>query len=192
MYKSVQVNPVLINYFKDSKIKDLVFGIVVPTLVAFLILGISLASATSLVALKYTLLEAILVVGIPMLIGLVWNRWAGGASGFLLGSLYSLYYSDQLYAAQGVGDISLLSNLVSSMLIGYIAGALGKRSSSYRRMAFAGVTAGFMGSLLLLVATQYSPILSGDVSGALLIFLPRVLAGFIVPLLAKIFMRKKL
>jgi hypothetical protein len=192
MYKSVQVNPVLINYFKDSKIKDLVFGIVVPTLVAFLILGISLASATSLVALKYTLLEAILVVGIPMLIGLVWNRWAGGASGFLLGSLYSLYYSDQLYAAQGVGDISLLSNLVSSMLIGYIAGALGKRSSSYRWMAFAGVTAGFMGSLLLLVATQYSPILSGDVSGALLIFLPRVLAGFIVPLLAKIFMRKKL
>ena len=191
MYKSVQVNPVLINYFKDSKIKDLVFGIVVPTLVAFLILGISLASATSLVALKYTLLEAILVVGIPMLIGLVWNRWAGGASGFLLGSLYSLYYSDQLYAAQGVGDISLLSNLVSSMLIGYIAGALGKRSSSYRRMAFAGVTAGFMGSLLLLVATQYSPILSGDVSGALLIFLPRVLAGFIVPLLAKIFMRNK-
>ncbi len=191
MYKSVQVNPVLINYFKDAKIKDLVFGIVVPTLVAFLILGISLASATSLVALKYTLLEAILVVGIPMLIGLVWNRWAGGASGFLLGSLYSLYYSDQLYAAQGVGDISLLSNLVSSMLIGYIAGALGKRSSSYRRMAFAGVTAGFMGSLLLLVATQYSPILSGDVSGALLIFLPRVLAGFIVPLLAKIFMRNK-
>jgi len=181
----------LINYFKDAKIKDLVFGIVVPTLVAFLILGISLASATSLVALKYTLLEAILVVGIPMLIGLVWNRWAGGASGFLLGSLYSLYYSDQLYAAQGVGDISLLSNLVSSMLIGYIAGALGKRSSSYRRMAFAGVTAGFMGSLLLLVATQYSPILSGDVSGALLIFLPRVLAGFIVPLLAKIFMRNK-
>jgi len=98
----------LINYFKDSKIGDLVFGIVVPPLVAFLILGISLASASSLVALKYTLLEAILVVSIPMLIGLVWNRWAGGASGFLLGSLYSLYYSDQLYAAQGVGEIVCL------------------------------------------------------------------------------------
>jgi len=77
------------------------------------------------------------------------------------------------------------------MLIGYIAGALGKRSSTYRRMAFAGVTAGFMGSLLLLVATQYSPMLSGDVSGALLVFLSRVLAGFIIPLLTKICMRKK-
>lgn len=181
----------MFNGLREGKVADVIFGVVIPTLVAFLIVGVSLASTPALIGLKYTLLEAIVVVSIPMLLGLIWNRWAGGASGFILGSLYALYYSDQLYAAQGGGDISLLSNLVSAMLIGYVAGALGKHSSSYRRMAFAGIIAGLAGSLLLFVASQFSPILGGDAFGALLIFLPRVLAGLIVPLVAKAFLRHK-
>ncbi len=124
-----------------------------------------------------------------MLIGLIWNRWAGGASGFLLGSLYALYYSDQLYAAQGSSDISLLGNLVSAMLIGYVAGALSKRSDNYRRMLTAGVTAGIMGSLLVFFVSQFSPILGASASGAFLIFLPRILAGVIVPFIARAFLR---
>ena len=96
------------------------------------------------------------------LFGLIWNQWAGGASGFLLGSLYALYFSDQLYASQGSADISLLGNLVSAMLIGYISGALSKRSDNYRRMLFAGVTAGVMGSVLLLIVSQYSSIVGAS------------------------------
>ena len=176
--------------WKNWKLSDLVYGVVVPSIVALLIVGVAMVSTPSLIGLKYPLLEAIVVVGVPMLLGLIWNKWAGGASGFLLGSLYALYYSDQLYAAQGRGDISLLGNLVSAMLIGYIAGALNKRSDDYRRMLIAGVTSGTMGSLLVITVGQFSPILGGaSVGGVVLVFLPRILAGVLVPLIARAFLR---
>jgi len=175
---------------KAWKMSDLVYGVVAPTIVALLIVGVGMVSTPALIGLKYPLLEAIVVVGVPMLIGLIWNQWAGGASGFLLGSLYGLYYADQVYAAQGRGDISLLGNLVSAMLIGYIAGALNKRSDSYMRMLVAGVTAGIMGSLLILLVDQFSSQLGTLVfSMIFLIFLPRVLAGVIVPFIARAFLR---
>lgn len=176
--------------WREGKVNELVFGIVVPSLVALLIVGVAMVSTPSLIGLKYPLLEAVVVVGVPMLVGLIWNQWAGGASGFLLGSLYALYYSDQLYASQGRGDISLLGNLVSAMLIGYIAGALNKRSDRYQRMVFAGVTSGIMGSLLVLLVGQFSPIVGeASVGGVVLVFLPRILAGLLVPLIARAFLR---
>ena len=176
--------------WSEWKLGDIIYGIAIPTIVALLIVGVSMVSTPSLIGLKYPLLEAIVVVGVPMLLGLIWNQWAGGASGFLLGSLYALYYSDQLYASQGSGDISLIGNLVSAMLIGYIAGALSKRSTSYRRMLAAGVISGIMGSLLVVFVGQFSPILGeASVPGILLAFLPRVLAGVIVPFIARAFLR---
>ena len=180
----------MVHSWKEGKVNDVLLGVVVPSLVALLIVGIALVSTPSLTGLKYPLLEAIVIVGVPMLIGLIWNKWAGGASGFLLGSLYALYYSDQLYASQGRADISLLGNLVSAMLIGYIAGALSKRSTNYRRMVAAGVISGIMGSLLVVFVGQFSPILGeASVPGILLAFLPRVLAGVIVPFIARAFLR---
>ncbi|HUT17256.1 MAG TPA: hypothetical protein VMW84_03045, partial [Acidobacteriota bacterium] len=176
--------------WKEWRLSDVVYGIVIPSIVALLIVGVSMVSTPSLIGIKYPLLEAIVVVGVPMLIGLIWNQWAGGASGFLLGSLYGLYYSDQLYVSQGRGDLSLLGNLVSAMLIGYIAGALNKRSDNYRRMLIAGVTSGIMGSLLVVLVGQFSPILGETTaSGILLTFLPRILAGVIVPFIARAFLR---
>jgi hypothetical protein len=147
-------------------------------------------STPSLVGLKYILLEAFVVVGVPMLLGLIWSKWAGGSSGFLLGSLYALFYADQLYESQGRSDISLIGNLVSAMLIGYVAGALNKRSGNYRRMLVAGVTAATMGSLVVFVASWFSPVLGGaNLGGFFLILLPRILAGAIVPLIAQAFLR---
>ena len=180
----------MVGSWREGKVADIVFGIVVPTLVALLIVGVSMLSLPSLVGLKYPLLEAIVIVGVPMLIGLIWNQWAGGASGFLLGSLYALYYSDQLYASQGSSDISLIGNLVSAMVIGYIAGALSKRSTSYRKMLMAGVVSGTMGALLIVFVGQFSSILGGATAGGVLLaFLPRVLAGIIVPFIARAFLR---
>ena len=178
--------------WSELKVSDVFYGVVVPTLVALLIIGVSMLSGPSFEGLKYPLLEAIVIVGVPMLIGLCWNKWAGGSSGFLLGGLYALYYSDQLYASQGTGDISLLGNMVSAMLIGYIAGALNNGSDSYRRMLIAGVTAGIMGSLLVVLVGQFSPILGATtIGGVILAFLPRILAGVIVPLIARGFLKHK-
>ncbi len=38
--------------------------------------------------------ELLVLVVIPLLLGLTWNQWAGGASGFVMGSLYALYWAD--------------------------------------------------------------------------------------------------
>lgn len=176
---------------KEGNLYNVLFGVVVPTIVAFLIVGISMSSSAAAIGLKYILLEAIVVVGAPMLIGLVWNRWAGGATGFLMGSLYALYFADQVYASQGSGDISLLGNLVSAMLIGYIAGALSQRSRNYRRMLIAGLVSGIMGSLIVLFVGQFSPILGeATVGGVVLTFLPRILAGIVVPFIARAFLQR--
>ena len=103
---------------------------------------------------------------------------------------YKRMRPDQAGNPQGRADISLLGNLVSAMLIGYIAGALSKRSTNYRRMLAAGVISGIMGSLLVVSVGQFSPILGeASVSGILLAFLPRVLAGLIVPFIARAFLR---
>lgn len=171
-------------------LKDLIFGVAIPTIVAFIIIGISMSNSFEAMALKYILLEAIVVVALPMLIGLVWNQWAGGATGFLMGSLYTLYFADQLYASQGSLDISLIGNLVSAMLIGYVAGALNKRSSRLKRLLIAGVVAGFMGSLIVIFTSNYSAILGpATLGGSVTTLLPRVLAGIIVPLFARTFLQ---
>lgn len=186
MEKSNDVTP----SWKQWKVTDIIYGIVIPSIVALLIIGVSMVSTPSLIGLKYPLLEAFVIVGVPMLLGLIWNQWAGGASGFLLGSLYALYYSDQLYASQGQADISLIGNLVSAMLIGYIAGALNKHSNNYRRMLIAGVVSGIMGSLMVVFVGEFSPILGETTtSGVVLAFLPRILAGVLVPLIARAFLR---
>lgn len=181
----------MIESLKKGTINDVLFGVTLPTCVALLIVAIGIFSVPSLEGIKYPLLEAIVIIGVPMLLGLIWNQWAGGASGFLLGGLYALYYSDQLYAVQGSLDVSLLSNLVSAMLMGYVAGALSKRSLNIRRLIIAGVTSGIMGAIIIVVFTPFSTILGGTtLSGVLLTFLPRVLAGLIVPFLARSFLRR--
>ena len=163
--------------WRDWKLSDLVYGVVVPTIVAFLIIGVSMITDPSLIGIKYALLQAIVIVGVPMLLGFIWNQWAGGACGFLLGSVYALYFN-ALYA------------LVSAMLIGYIAGALNKRSDNLLRMLIAGVTSGFMGALLVAVVNQFTYILGEpSVGGIAIIFLPRVFAGVIVPIIARAFLR---
>jgi len=78
------------------------------------------------------------------------------------------------------------------MLIGYIAGALNKRSNNYKRMLVAGVTAGIMGSLIVVFASNFSSILGPTTpEGAVLSFLPRVIAGMVVPLLARAFLQHR-
>jgi len=130
----------------DWKLNDIIYGIILPCIVAFLIIifpfEISkiLAEVDPSLALNAILVDglaqAILIVGIPLFAGLIWNQYAGGAAGFLLGSIYALYVNDT-YAAYAfldpagafnnmmmlAGSIAILGYVVSAMLIGYIAGA---------------------------------------------------------------------
>jgi Na+/proline symporter len=138
--------------------------------------------------------EMVVIVGVPMLLGLVWNRWAGGASGFIVGSLYALYWADQFNRSYttgfhvGAGTL-LLGYVVSAMFIGYTAGALNKRSEDFKRMIISGLIAGTIGGLLLFGTFQLSPVnVVTGLEGFLLTVLPRVACGVIIPVIAKVFM----
>ncbi|MEM2537533.1 MAG: hypothetical protein QXK29_05265, partial [Candidatus Bathyarchaeia archaeon] len=75
---------------------DILYGVIAPCIVAALIiifpayLKSIIADPTLQAIFVDGLGEAILIIAVPMLFGLLWNRWAGGAAGFLLGSIYAL------------------------------------------------------------------------------------------------------
>ena len=191
--------------WKEWNRGDIIFGIVVPTVVALLIIVFPTVIGPVLLDIdpSYTLNaifvdglgEAILIVAVPMFAGLIWNKWAGGATGFLLGSIYALYVND-VFAANGIwtesmmiGDISNLGFVVSAMLIGYMAGALNRGSYSFRRMLIAALVAGIIGGLLQLWTGIISPI--GMVTDipytTFIILLPRIIYAVIIPIFATVF-----
>ena len=86
----------------------------------------SLEAALELSMNAMELEELVVIAVVPLLLGLVWNRWAGGASGFLMGSFYALYWANSFHGHPGSGTV-LLAYILSAMLIGYIAGALNKK-----------------------------------------------------------------
>jgi hypothetical protein len=179
---------------------DIIYGILVPLIVVLAIVGLSkvgsvlgFGSYGVVIGIIMELEELTVIVAVPLLLGLIWNRWAGGASGFLMGSLYALYWADQFGRISTSGfhasaGMVLLGYVLSAMLIGYMAGALSKRSEDLRRMIISGVIATTIGGLLLFGVFQLSPanVVTG-LDGFLLTVLPRIACGAIIPIIAKVF-----
>jgi hypothetical protein len=198
----------------DWKLSDILWGIIIPVIAGFLIiifpteLRSILSDVDSSGILNSILVdglgEALLTIGIPMFAGLLWNKWAGGGAGFILGSIYALYVNDT-FAAMGMfdantmmaGDISNLGYVVCAMLTGYIAGSLNRDSFSFRRMIIAGLIAGLIGGFFLLWTQLISPfgmttvdaLFTGDLTenALFLNLLPRIIYGFLMPLFATLF-----
>jgi hypothetical protein len=178
---------------------DIIYGVIAPVLVVLLIVAISQLGRLLdngygiFTGLTMELQELVIIVAVPLTLGLVWNRWAGGASGFLLGSIYALYWADSYHSPmagniQGSGTV-LLAYILSAMLIGYMAGALNKRSENFRRMLISAVTAATIGGIILFAVFQLSPanVVTG-IDGLLLTVLSRTACGLIIPVIAKVFM----
>jgi uncharacterized membrane protein YqaE (UPF0057 family) len=187
--------------WKDWNRSDIVYGIVVPVVVVLVIVGLSQlgslferGSFGIVTGIISEIEEMVVIVGVPLLLGLTWNRWAGGASGFLLGSIYAIWWSVK-YGAFSGGRLlmgfgpTMLGWVLSAMLIGYMAGALNKRSENFLRMVIAGVVATTIGGLLLFGLFQLSPsnVITG-LDGFLLTVLSRTATGAIIPIIAKVFM----
>ncbi len=186
------------NDWKQWSRKDIIYGIIIPILVVLLIVGISQARRffgggyNAVTGIVMDLQELVMIAAVPLLLGLIWNRWAGGASGFLLGSIYALYWADSYHSGlggsvRGSGTV-LLAYVVSAMLIGYIGGALNKGSENLRRMLIAGVVASTIGALMLFGVLQLSSanVVTG-IDGFLLTVLPRIAVGAVIPVIAKVF-----
>jgi len=202
------------------KLSDILNGIVIPIILVLLIAVLAIyvnvtgafhvlgngsdVGSTIAVILTQGFVQMI-VSGIPLAVGLLWNKWAGGAAGFIMGGMFyvaSAGHYNGVYAAAGVttynfyGDISMLFYLVNAVIIGYMAGALNNRSSNFKRMLGAGLTAAIITQVIqvfmnynfsLEPARQMAQGLWTDIPYALLLgFVPNIALGVIVPIISKV------
>lgn len=145
-----------------------------------------------------------IILGIPLVLGLLWNKWAGGAAGFIMGGMYYLasagHYNGLFGTMAGYnyyGDISMLFWIVYGVIIGYMAGALCNGSTNFKRMLGAGLTA----SIIISVIKAYLNVtVSLEIGRQMAIdqwvqdplmavitgFVPLIALGVIVPILAKV------
>jgi len=185
--------------WKEWTRSDIIYSIIVPIFVVLLIVGISQLDQlfgggfNVITGITMQIEELLVIVAIPLLLGLVWNKWAGGASGFIMGSFYALYWADSYRspfsgASFGANTV-LLGYVLSSMLIGYMAGAMNKRSDNFLRMIITGIFTTTIGGILLFGIFQLSPVnVVTGIDGFLLTVLTRTACGAIIPIIAKVFM----
>lgn len=183
--------------WRDWSKSDIIYGIIVPVIVVLVIVAFAsirrllgpgaMQSYGVVIGITMEITELTLIVGIPLMLGLVWNRWAGGSSGFLMGTFYAIYWSGSLSRLDGGGTI-LLAYILSPMLIGFMAGALNKNSEDFKRMLISGLVATTIGGFMLLGIFQLSPsnVVTG-VDAILYNILPRMLMGVIIAIVAKVF-----
>ena len=143
-------------------------GIIIPLILALLIYVLAvyvnvggqyhvLGATNTIAVILVNGFAEMIILGIPLVLGLLWNKWAGGAAGFIMGGLYYVAQAghyNAIYAGAGVttynffGDISMLFWIVYGVIIGYMAGALNNGSTNFKRMIGAGLTASVIVSVL--------------------------------------------
>lgn len=205
------------------KLKDILYGLVIPILVAVLILLFPIvlrpaldtwfpagdpmtgegASPYAFITIIFTHGFASMVIfAVPLILGLLWNKWAGGAAGFLMGTLYYVAFAgyNTMFSLVNFGstlnlyaDPSFIGNyIVGGILIGYIAGALSNKAFTFKRMIGAGLTAaitvGMLQFILNMTVAYGAYMAQADPFQAFyLAMLPMVILGIIAPIIAKVF-----
>ncbi len=203
------------NKFKLSNIFD---GIIIPIILVILIFVLAVyvniqgtyhvfGDANVIAIILTSGFAQMIVLGVPLVLGLLWNKWAGGAAGFIMGGMYYVASAGEFtnsYAvfSQGAvnynffGDISMLFYLVNGVVIGYMAGALNNGSTNFKRMLISGLTAAIVTAVIqaymnynvsLPVARSMAQAAWADIPNALLVnFVPSIALGVIVPILGKV------
>lgn len=172
---------------------DLIYGIILPVIAILVIVLIAKLQTIVggepgiILGLSMQILELVVIVGVPLMLGLLWNQWAGGASGFLMGTFYALFWPTMFPVTSGFGTI-MLAYILSPMLIGYMAGALNKRSDDFKRLLIVSVVSCTIGGIMLFTIFQMSSanVVTG-VDGFALTVLTRLIAAVLTAVVAKIF-----
>jgi hypothetical protein len=199
------------------KLANLIDAIVIPIILVILIFVLAvyvnptgqhhvLGEASVIAVILTQGFTQMIVLGVPLILGLLWNKWAGGAAGFIMGGMYYVASAGQyngVYASAGVttynffGDMSFLFYLVNAVIIGYMAGSLSKGSTSFKRMLGAGLTAAII-TAVIQTFMNYNVSLeparqmaqnnwATDPLMAIVVnFVPSIALGIIVPILAKV------
>lgn len=205
------------------KLSDILYGLVVPIIVAIVIVIFPAVlrpaldswfpppnvatgdpgSPYAFITVIFTQGLAMMVMfGVPLILGLIWNKWAGGATGFITGTLFYLAYAGYniAYSVEQFGmsqnlyrDPSFIGNyIVGGILIGYITGALNNKSYKFKRMLGAGLTAaitvGVFQFILNYTVAFGAWMTQSDPGYALFTtMLPMIILGIIAPIIAKVF-----
>ena len=177
---------------------DIIFGIIFPIIAVLVIVLVSkLPSLVGggfndptfgiVMGLTMEIFELTVIVGVPLALGLLWNQWAGGSSGFLMGTFYALYWSNAFQGLSGSGTV-LLAYILSPMLIGYMAGALNKRSDNFKRLLIVSVVSCTIGGTVMFGIFQMSTanVVTG-LDGFALTVLARIIAAVLTAVVVKIF-----
>ena len=198
---------------------DIFYGIIIPLILVLLIfflaiyvnvsgtnhiLGTTGIGGTLGVILTSGFAQMI-VLGVPLVLGLLWNKWAGGAAGFIMGGLYYVataglytgYYAGSTPAYNFYGDMSMLGYLVNAVIIGYMAGALNNKSTNFKRMLGAGLTAAVITSVIQAYLNYFYALkpardmavgnwATDPAYAILIIFVPSIALGIIVPIIGKV------
>jgi len=140
-------------------------------------------------------------LGVPLFLGLNWSKYAGGAAGFVMGTLYYVAFagyniqysiinfgsSPNLYA-----DPSFIGNyIVGAILIGYMAGALNSKSFSFKRKLgsslTAAITVGIFQFVLSYTVAFGAWMAQADPGFTLFTaLLPMVILGIVVPIISRL------
>jgi len=192
-------------------LNNILWGLIIPIIVGLIIIAFATVIRTFLVSslpgdspiphiLTFGFAQMILF-GVPLMLGLLWNKWAGGAAGFIMGTFYYIAmagYSTVTYLQYQMtvnfyADASLFVYIITGILMGYIGGALNNKSSSLKRMLGAGLTASITtGLIMYLVNTQLaieqsrSMALADPLYSFFLTLFPQVILGILVPIIARI------
>ena len=113
------------------KLIDIFYGIIIPLILVLLIFFLAIyvnvsgthhiLGATNVIGIILTSgFAQMIVLGIPLVLGLLWNKWAGGAAGFIMGGMYYVasaglytgYYETSSGHYNFFGDMSMLGYLV--------------------------------------------------------------------------------
>jgi hypothetical protein len=213
------------------KVSDILYGIVIPLVLVLLIAVLAIyvnpggqfhvlgtEGILGTIGVIFTQgFAQMIVLGVPLALGLLWNKWAGGAAGFIMGSVYYMASAglyNGYYAGYGTdfyhnfyGDLSMLFYIVNAIMIGYIAGALNNKSTNFKRMLGAGLTAAIITAVIQVFMNynfaldfagatgnilNYTPramahgLWSDPVYGFTLAFVPSIALGVIVPIISKV------
>ena len=76
--------------WKEWNRSDIIYGVIAPIVVILLLVGVSqldrlIGGGFNVVTgIVMQLEELLVIVAIPLLLGLIWNKWVGGDSGFVI------------------------------------------------------------------------------------------------------------
>ncbi len=139
------------------KVSDIVGGIVIPIILVILIfvLAVYINIGGQYHLLGQDVIGVILtsgfaqmiILGVPLVLGLLWNKWAGGAAGFIMGGIYYVANAGQyngLFAQGGMvsGSIPVTADTLAGISNGTI--------TSLTASGFSSVPYNFFGDISML------------------------------------------